>query len=279
MRIDLHVHSNHSDGAYAPAEVARIARRAGLDVIALTDHDSVAGVPEARRVGATLGLRVVAGCEISATFQGGPVHVLGYFLDTEHPRLVDELRLLREDRVLRAQAMVERLRQLGVGITWEQVSAIAKGESVGRPHVAQALVDLGVLKRTVDAFTPEWIGHGGRAYVEKRAPTPQQAVDLIIEAGGVAALAHPVWFVKDRSLPDELIESLAEGGLGALEVDHPDHDEAARARYRAMAERLDLVPTGSSDWHGNEHGGMIGSETTTVEALERLEARARAGRS
>lgn len=274
MRIDLHVHSNNSDGAYPPEEVVRIAREAGLDVIALTDHDSTAGVSLAQRAGEALGVTVIAGCEISATYERAPVHVLGYFLDTEHPDLVRELEELRDDRVVRAQGMVSKLRDLGVEITWEQVRALAAGESVGRPHIAQAMVDAGVLTSTVDAFTEDWIGNEGRAYVEKKALTPQQAVDLIRGAGGVAVLAHPIWFHKGRSLPEELIRSLAANGLGGIEVDHPDHDEAARARYRALARELDLVPTGSSDWHGNEHGGRIGENTTSPEALARLRERA-----
>jgi hypothetical protein len=277
MRIDLHVHSNNSDGAYPPEEVVRIARKAGLDVIALTDHDSTAGVELARRAGEAIGLEVIAGCEVSATYDKAPVHVLGYFLDTAHPTLVSELESLRDDRILRAQGMVERLRELGVPITWEQVRELAAGESVGRPHVAQAMVDAGVLTSTVDAFTDDWIGNRGRAYVEKKVLIPQQAVDLIRAARGVAVLAHPIWFHKGRSLPEELIGSLARGGLGGIEVDHPDHNEAARTRYRALAAELGLVPTGSSDWHGNEHGGMIGSNTTAPEALERLRALASAG--
>lgn len=270
MRIDLHVHSNNSDGAFPPAEVARIAKHDGLDVIALTDHDSTAGVAEARRAGDLLGLDVIAGCEVSAVWAGGPCHVLGYWLDTEHTRLNQELALIRDDRLWRAERIVDKLRSLGVDVTFERVKEIAKGESVGRPHIAQAMVEAGVVHKTTDAFTPEWIADKGRAYVEKRALTPEGAVELINEAGGVAVLAHAIWLHDD---PDQLIRTLKQIGMGGLEVDHPDHDPPTRERFGRLATELDLVPTGSSDWHGNAHGGKIGENTTAPENLARLKDR------
>jgi 3',5'-nucleoside bisphosphate phosphatase len=275
MRVDLHVHSNNSDGAFPPEEVARIAREAGLDGIALTDHDSTAGYRAARDAGERLGLRVIPGSEISAVYQGSSVHILGYFLDTEHPKLVEELGAIRDDRVWRAKGMIEKLNALGVPITFEQVRAIAQGESIVRPHVAQAMVDLGVISSTVDAFTPDWILEGGRAYVEKKALTPEAAVTLIGEAGGVAVIAHPVWHPKTPEGQQELIELLASLGLAGIEVDHPDHDSPTRARFRALADRLGLVATGSSDYHGNDHGGKIGENTTDPEVLSSLEALAK----
>jgi predicted metal-dependent phosphoesterase TrpH len=279
MRIDLHVHSSNSDGAHPPAEVARIAREAGLDVIALTDHDSTAGVAEARRAGERLGLAVVPGCEVSAVWRGGSVHVLGYFLDAEHPRLVAELEAIRNDRVWRAKGIIAKLNELGVPVTFEQVRAIAKGESIVRPHIAQAMVDLGVIERTTDAFTPDWIAEGGRAYVEKKALTPEAAVELVGEAGGVAVLAHPGWHPKDEAAREELVDALVARGLVGLEVDHPDHDPETRARLRALARRKGLLVTGSSDYHGNEHGGAIASNTTDPEVFAELERIAGARRA
>lgn len=275
MRVDLHVHSNNSDGAFPPEEVARIARDAGLDGIALTDHDSTAGFPAARDAGERLGLRVIPGSEISAVYEGSSVHILGYFLDTEHPKLVEELGSIRDDRVWRAKGMIEKLNALGVPVTFEQVRAIAQGESIVRPHVAQAMVDLGVIESTVDAFTPDWILEGGRAYVEKKALTPEAAVTLIGEAGGVAVIAHPVWHPKTPEGQQELIELLASLGLAGIEVDHPDHDPPTRERFRALAQRLGLVATGSSDYHGNDHGGKIGENTTAPDVLASLEALAK----
>src|SRR5437870_10735615 len=247
MRVDLHVHSNNSDGAFPPEEVARKAREAGLDGIALTDHDSTAGYEAAREAGERLGLRVLPGSEISAVHRGGSVHVLGYFLDTAHPRLVEELASIRDDRVWRAKGMIEKLNALGVPVTFEQVRGIAKGESIVRPHVAQAMVDLGVISRTTDAFTPDWILEGGRAYVEKKALTPQAAVTLIGEAGGVAVIAHPVWHPDTPEGQEELIDLLVPLGLAGIEVDHPDHDPPTRKRFRALAARKGLLATGSSD--------------------------------
>lgn len=275
MRIDLHVHSNCSDGAHPPAEVARIAREAGLDVFALTDHDTTQGLPAARAAGERLGVEVVTGCEISANYRGNPVHVLAYFFDPDHSRLAEELRLIRDSRRARAKLMVEKLNEAGVPITYERVVEIAQGESIVRPHIAQAMVEAGAIRRTTEAFTEEWIANGGRCYAEKRSFDPVDAVRLIGEAGGAAVVAHPIWFAG--KMPDERIEEMAAAGLAGIEVDHPDQDVEARARYRGIAERLGLVATGASDWHGNEHGGMIGSETTPPGAFEALRER-RGGR-
>jgi hypothetical protein len=271
MRVDLHVHSDNSDGAFPPEEVVRIARDAGLDGIALTDHDSTAGYEVARDAGEKIGLRVIPGSEISAVYQNGSVHILGYFLDTAHPRLVSELGAIRDDREWRAKGMIEKLNALGVPVTFEQVRAIAKGESIVRPHVAQAMVDLGVISSTVDAFTPDWILEGGRAYVEKKALTPEAAVTLIGEAGGVAVIAHPIWHPKEPTGQEGLIDLLVPLGLAGIEVDHPDLDLEARERFRGYATKRGLLTTGSSDYHGNDHGGAIGANTTAPEVLDELE--------
>ncbi|HVL91502.1 MAG TPA: PHP domain-containing protein [Actinomycetota bacterium] len=275
MRIDLHTHSSVSDGALPPAQVARAAKAAGLDCIALTDHDSMAGIPEARATGDAIGLAVIAGCELSAVLEHKPVHMLGYFLDASHPRLSSELAAIRDFRLRRAERMVATLNELGVPITYDRVREIASGESVGRPHVAQAMVEAGVIATTNDAFTDEWIGNNGRAYLEKTALSPREAVALIREAGGAAVIAHPIW-VEGPVSAEELIRDLAGAGLAGVEVDHPDHDGQVRERFRALADELDLVATGSSDYHGNSHGGALGGNTTSPGALERLRERAKA---
>ncbi|MGZ4139656.1 MAG: PHP domain-containing protein [Actinomycetota bacterium] len=270
-RFDLHTHSDVSDGAFDPATVIRLAAEAGLDGIALTDHDSMGGVPVARAEGERIGLEVITGCEISARWGEVSVHMLAYNVDPEHPRLAEELRWIREDRVVRAEKMVQLLQGLGVPITFEQVRAIAKGESMGRPHVAQALVDLGVIATTPDAFTTEWIGEGGRANVHKKALTPQDTVRLAAEAGGVSGIAHPIWIERDHDGDaNTLIEELTELGLGVLEVNHPDHDEPTRARFAAIADRLGLVKTSSSDYHGNQHGGRLGENAASEEVVQAL---------
>ncbi|HEX9774192.1 MAG TPA: PHP domain-containing protein [Actinomycetota bacterium] len=273
-RYDLHTHSNVSDGALPPAEVVRRAAGAGLDGIALTDHDSTGGLAEARAEGERAGLEVLTGCEISAQLEGKSVHVLGYFMDTEHPRLVEELRWIQDDRVVRAEKMVEKLQKLGVAVTMDMVRAHAEGDSIGRPHVAAAMVDAGVVPTTVDAFTKDWILEGGRAYVDKRVMAPVDTIALIVEAGGVAAVAHPIWVENDLGRSVERIEEWAEAGLGALEVDHPEHEELWRRTYGDLAKRLDLVRTGSSDFHGNAHGGPMGANTTDEDVVAELRARA-----
>lgn len=276
MRFDLHTHSNVSDGAFDPAEVIRFAVEAGLDGIALTDHDSMGGVSAARAEGERRGIEVITGCEISARWGEVSVHMLAYNVDPEHPHLAEELRWIREDRIVRAEKMVHLLQELGVPITFEQVRALAKGDSIGRPHVAQALVDLGIVATTPDAFTEEWIGEGGRANVHKKALTPQDTVRLVAEAGGVSGIAHPIWVERDHGADaNVLIEELTELGLGVLEVYHPDHDEPVRARFAAIADRLGLIKTSSSDYHGNQHGGRLGENAAAEEVVQAIKERSR----
>ena len=273
-RFDMHTHSTVSDGVLDPADVVRAAADAGLDGIALTDHDSLGGLDEARAAGAQLGIEVLTGCEVSAQVDKVSVHVLGYFMDESHPKLLEELQWIQDDRVVRAEAMVGKLQELGVPVTMEMVRAHAEGDSIGRPHVAAAMVDAGVIATTVDAFTPEWILEGGRAYVPKRVMTPEDTIRLIVDAGGVAGIAHAIWVEHDIGDSIGNIERWTEAGLGALEVYHPEHDDGWRETYRKLAERLDLVITGSSDVHGNKHGGGIGENATIEEVVDQLRARA-----
>lgn len=274
-RFDMHTHSNVSDGALDPAEVVKRAAEAGLDGIALTDHDSLGGLDQARAAGERLGIEVLGGCEISAQVNKVSVHVLGYFMDESHPRMLEELQWIQDDRVVRAEAMVVKLQELGVPVTMEMVRAHAGGDSIGRPHVAAAMVDAGVIATTLEAFTPEWILEGGRAYVPKRVMTPEDTIRLIVEAGGVAAIAHPIWVEHDIGDSMGNIERWTEAGLGALEVYHPEHDDEWRERYRGLADDLGLLVTGSSDFHGNKHGGAMGENTTREEVVNELRARAR----
>jgi predicted metal-dependent phosphoesterase TrpH len=278
MRYDLHTHSLHSDGALTPTELVQAASAVGLDGLALTDHDATSGFDEARAAGERLGVDVLLGCEMSASFQGVSIHMLAYFIDPTHPRWVRELALLLDDRVARAEGMVERLQGLGVAVTMEQVRAIAKGDSIGRPHVAQAMVDAGVVVTTPDAFTEEWIGDNGRAWVGKMAVSPADSVSLIREAGGVAVIAHPIWIAREcgEELALKVFESCVAAGISGIEVAHPDHDEEARAHFTWLAEKNDLIPTASSDFHGNAHGGVLGANTVDTDIVEALRARATA---
>jgi 3',5'-nucleoside bisphosphate phosphatase len=269
MRIDLHCHSSVSDGTRPPAEVMRRARAAGLDVVALTDHDTQAGHEEARRA-LPAGLTLVPGMELSCRLDGKSVHMLVYYADPAHPGLAAECAAIVTDRVRRGQAMVERLRELGVGITWEQVEAIVGGGVVGRPHVARALVEARVIERPEEAFSPEWIGAGGRAYVRRYALDPVRAIELATAAGGVTVLAHPGAVTRGWKIPDEVIAGWAEAGLAGLEVAHPHHDQAERLRLGDLAGRLHLVASGGSDDHGSLTHDRIGCETIDPEAFERL---------
>jgi 3',5'-nucleoside bisphosphate phosphatase len=276
VRIDLHTHSTASDGTDPPAEVMRRARDAGLDVVALTDHDTLAGHDEARRA-LPPGLTLLPGMELSCRLAGRSVHMLAYAVDPGNAALAAERAAIVEARAGRARGMVDRLRELGVGITWPQVQALAGGGVVGRPHIARAMVAAGAIRRPDEAFTPEWIGAGGRAYVTRYAPDPVAAIGLIRAAGGAAVLAHPGAGSRGSRLSDQAIAGLAAAGMAGLEVAHPDHDHAERERLGALAASLGLVPCGGSDDHGSLTGHRIGCESTAPEAYERLLSRTSGG--
>jgi predicted metal-dependent phosphoesterase TrpH len=268
--IDLHVHSSASDGSDPPAEVMRRACEAALDVVALTDHDTTAGLPDARAA-LPPGLTLLTGMELSCRIDADSLHLLAYQFDPAHPGLAAETERIRDDRVYRAQAMVDRLADLGTGVTWEDVAAIAGDAVVGRPHIARALASAGAVATPADAFTQDWIGDGGRAYVPKYAPTPEHAIALVREAGGVTVLAHPR--SPGYELSDKVIAGLAAVGLAGLEIAHPDHDSTSRSRLTELATELGLVGTGGSDDHGDLTGYQLGRETTSPAALEALLAR------
>jgi predicted metal-dependent phosphoesterase TrpH len=273
VRIDLHAHSNASDGTDPPAEVMRRAAAAGLDLVALTDHDTLAGHGEARGA-LPPGLALVPGMELSCRLAGRSVHLLAYGTDPAGAELAAQCQAIRDDRLRRGEAMVAKLQQLGVNVTWDQVVAVAGGGVVGRPHVARAMVAAGAISSPEQAFTSEWIGAGGRAYVSRYALHPVVALTLVKAAGGVAVLAHPGAVTRGWKIPDEAIAGLAEAGLAGLEINHPDHDHAERNRLTALAARLGLVGTGGSDDHGSLTGYRIGCEVTAPEEYERLRARA-----
>ncbi len=269
MHIDLHSHSTASDGTDPPAEVMRRARAAGLDVVALTDHDTLAGHGPARAA-LPPGLTLVPGLELSCRLDSHSVHLLGYHLDPAHPGLAAELRAIPAARLRRGREMVARLRELGVRISWQQVATLAGGGVVGRPHIARAMVAAGAITDPAEAFTPAWIGTGGRAYVSRYGLDPVAAVRLIRAAGGVSVLAHPAAATRGWTIPDEAVAALAAAGLGGLEVSHPDHDHSQRLRLAALAASLGLAASGGSDDHGSLTGHRLGCETVTPEAYEQL---------
>jgi predicted metal-dependent phosphoesterase TrpH len=273
VRADLHCHSSASDGTRPPAEVVRRAAAAGLDALALTDHDTVAGVAAAAAA-LPPGLALISGMELSCRRDGHSVHLLAYLFDPEHEDLAAETRAIRQSRVERARAMVAKLNELGVPVTWQQVTALTGDGVIGRPHIARAMIDAGVVSSIDEAFTPEWIGPGGRAHVRRRAPDPADAIALVRNAGGVTVLAHPHAVTRGWMVPHDLISELARAGLDGVEVEHPDHDAAQRDELRTVARRLGLAATGGSDDHGELTGDRIGCEATGQEDLEALLVRA-----
>lgn len=273
MRADLHTHSSASDGTRPPAEVVARAAAAGLDAVALTDHDTVVGIAEAA-VALPPGLTLITGMELSCRKDGHSVHLLGYLFDPQHAGLAAQTAMIRASRVERAREMVARLGELGTGVTWEHVTAIAGDAVIGRPHIARAMVQAGVIGSVDEAFTPQWIGPGGRAHVRRYALDPAEAIALLHAAGGATVLAHPLAVTRGWVMPADLITELAEAGLDGVEVAHPDHDQEQRDQLGAIARGLGLAQTGGSDDHGELSGDRIGCESTGQDALSALLARA-----
>jgi len=273
VRIDLHCHSTASDGTDTPAELVRNAAAAGLDVVALTDHDTTRGYAEAIAA-VPEGLTLVTGAELSCRIDGISMHMLAYLFDPEEPALLAERELVRDDRVPRAKGMIAKLNGLGVPVTWEQVERIAGDGSVGRPHVASALVELGVVPTVSDAFTEDWLADGGRAFVEKHETDPFEAIRLVKAAGGVTVFAHPGASKRGRTVPESAIAEMAAAGLDGIEVDHMDHDEETRALLRALAKELGLLTTGSSDYHGSRKTCVLGEYVTDPEVYGEITRRA-----
>ena len=277
MRIDLHTHTRASDGTQTPEELVRAAEEAGLDVLGLTDHDATEGWTEAARTAEAVGVTLVRGVEISTKHRGRGAHLLAYLMDPTYPPLVDNLRKVLDGRSSRVPAMLERLREVGVDVDISDVRRVADGTAAtGRPHVADALVSLGVVPDRRTAFE-RYLNPGRPAYVNRYAPALGEMVRIVDEAGGVSVLAHPWGRHGPESMTEAAITELAGLGLAGLEVDHQDHTPADREQLRAIAERLDLVVTGSSDHHGTgKHDHELGCHTTAPEQYERLLALAEA---
>jgi predicted metal-dependent phosphoesterase TrpH len=271
--VDLHTHSTASDGSVAPSDVITAARRAGLTAIALTDHDTVAGIPDARAAAEEHGIEVVAGVELSAVAHGQEIHILGLHLaslDTLEPALLD----FRAARHVRADAMVQALSAIGIPLTLDAVLAQANGAAVGRPHVARALIAGGWVRDLHDAFD-RYIGAGRPAYVPKPRLAVDEAVALVHAAGGIAVWAHPG---RDGIL--DRIRSFVAQGLDGVEVRHPGHSAEDIARLGAIADALGLVPSGGSDWHGAREGPrLLGCMSVPAEWNDRQAARAQKHRA
>ncbi len=272
-KIDLHVHTNASDGKYSPAELVGLALRNGLDLLAITDHDTISGIaPALETARAFPDLRIIPGVEISSHAPGSEVHVLGYFVDTGNAELLQQLAALGDSREDRAQAIVEKLLGLGLDISLERVHEIAGDASIGRPHIAQALMEKGYVSSFQEVFT-RYIGQGGPAYVDRIKLSPEEAVDLIISCGGLPVLAHPST-INDA---EAVISRLATRGLAGLEAYYKDYTDAQRRDLASLARRYKLIACGGSDFHGIDEANevMLGDARVPRECGENLISLAR----
>lgn len=270
--IDLHTHTVFSDGTTTPAENAALAAAAGLAGLALTDHDTVAGWEAAAAACAHHRLEFVPGIELSTEVEGSSVHILGYWCDPTHTGLIAECDRLRNERRRRAERILDRLSELGVACSLDQVLAHAGDAPVGRPHIAAAMVDAGAVPDIRSAFD-DFLGDGGPAHVPKHALAPADGVRLIRAAGGVAVIAHPGLDTRAAPTDTALVEELQAAGLAGVEADHPGHDAATAAFWRAFARERDLLATGCSDFHGDQTPVKIGERTTSLATLAALRER------
>lgn len=249
--VDLHMHSTRSDGSFSPRGVVQHAASLGIRAISLTDHDTVAGVAEAQEAGAEFGVEVIAGTELSAQVGNKEVHILGYFVDPNNSDLLGCLKQFRDARIDRAEKMVGKLNKMGVPVRLSQVLAKAGNASVGRPHVADVLVEEGFVFSPDEAFH-KYLGYSKPAYQPKFALTPAEAIGVIHAAGGLASVAHPVLYAQDSLLPGLIAQ-----GVDGIEVMHVKHNASAVARYSALAEKHGLLKTGGSDCHGDGRGQAV----------------------
>lgn len=268
-RVDLHAHTTASDGELAPAELVRLALERGLSVLAVTDHDTTAGIEAARQAARGTRLEIIPGVELSADVPEGEVHVLGYFVDWHDAYFQSMLDKFREGRYGRAEKMTQKLAALGAPVSFARVREIAGDASIGRPHVAQALLEAGHVTSVGEAFE-KYIGRNGPAYVERFRLKPEDAVALILRAGGVPVLAHP------REVTN-FIEPLVKAGLIGLEVHYAAYDEPTRANLLRLAKQFGLIATGGSDFHGLNkmaHMGALGQVHVPPEVVDKLKEKA-----
>jgi predicted metal-dependent phosphoesterase TrpH len=276
--VDLHVHSAASDGSLSPRELVAEAKAQGMRAIALTDHDTIEGLEEALAAGAEMGLEVIPGIEISADHEPGSMHILGYFIDHRSRQLDEQLQVLKQARAERNPQIIAKLQKLGLAITMAEVLAVTGGGQVGRPHIAQVLVNKGYVANFQEAFV-KYIGNHGPAYVSKFRFAPRDAIAMITAAGGVAGLAHP--FTLEYSSTGHLkmiLQQLRDWGLSAIEVYYPEHPPERQAQYKKLAQELGLLTTGGSDYHGvikpEVKIGLVGpNQHVGYELVEKLRER------
>ncbi len=274
-QVDLHTHTTASDGSLSPTQLVARAARLALKVIAITDHDTTAGVAEAMAAGRAEGVEVIPGVEINTDVPGSEVHVLGYFVDPDHAELNEQLARIREGRVGRARRMAEVLTEMGAPVSFERILQIAGEGAVGRPHVAQALLEAGHVRSFQDAFD-RYIGRSSPAYVEREKFTPAQACALIRRAGGLPVLAHPVFFDRYGAIRgvvdfDQALPELIAAGLAGLEVYYPNYDAVTNEYLLGIARRFGLLVTGGTDFHGvRGHEPDLGAIYVPLKVVRRL---------
>lgn len=271
---DLHTHSTDSDGTTTVEDNVARAVELGLDGIAVTDHDTMAGVDRALAAAEGTGLGIIPGTEFSAELDGASVHVMGYWTDPGDVALADEMDRLRNERWRRAQEIVAKFNGLGIEVEFDRVEELAGNAPIGRPHIAAAVVEVGGARTTQEVFD-QFLADGGPANVPKHAVHPVRAVELLRAAGGAAVLAHPGLFGSRTGdvMPDEVIEAMAAAGMVGIEADHPDHTAEHRRHYRELAARLDLVVTAGSDYHGGAKDQDLGAVTVDAEVVAALRSR------
>lgn len=248
-RIDLHLHTTHSDGSQSPAGVVRLAHEAGVSALAITDHDITTGLPEAIATGQELGIEIIPGIEISSRHGESELHVLGYFIKWQDAQLNERLMTLRESRHRRNPKIIELLQAAGIDITYDEVRAVAGSDSVGRPHIARVLMDKKVVTTAKEAFD-RFLAEGKAAYVPRDLPAPVDAIRWIKDAGGLAVLAHPTWVKTTEGTLTDLARQLKEQGLDGVEVHYSTHTPRQTRTYLSLAKQLGLLVTGGSDFHG-----------------------------
>jgi predicted metal-dependent phosphoesterase TrpH len=272
-RVDLHLHTTASDGRLSAGELVQIAAEQGVGVIAITDHDTVASIEPALFAAECFPyVRVIPGVEINTDVRKGEVHVLGYFIDYKNEILLKSLSDLRNSRITRARKMVDKLKELGVPVAWERVLEIADGGSIGRPHIAQAMYELNHISTLQDAYD-KYIGRNAPAYAERERVSPKEAVELIVQAGGIPVLAHPA---KMADLEQTIVE-LKTAGLAGIETYYDGYGKEAISRLRKLAREHGLITTGGSDFHGfdDEHETPLGEAKVPFACAKRLISLAR----
>jgi len=272
-RVDLHAHTTVSDGTLTPRELVELAKNTGLAALAITDHDSTEGVPEAEAASQGLDILIVPGIEINCDTEDGHIDILGYFFDINDPGLQATLNKIRDARYYRAQKMVEKLRELGRPIRFDRVLELSERGAVGRPHVAQALLEAGHVSTISEAFD-RYIGRHGPAYADRYRMSPEEACKLVRRAGGVPSLAHPAPAnnpFSDAKDLNRLLPVLREAGLGAMECYYPGYSPSASEWLLGLADHFDLIPTGGSDFHGETKPEIqLGMVDVPLESVERL---------